>query len=147
MRANFLERQDMTDIYTRLGARPVVNASGNTTIWGGSTPTPAVQRAMDEANGYWVEMKELLEKSGELIAEALDVEAAYPTSGCFSALVLSSAALMTGNDPEKMARIPDTSGLRNEFVFQEAQSYGYDRAYSVPGGKLLKVGDENEVLH
>ena len=144
MRANFLERQDMTDIYTRFGARPVVNASGNTTIWGGSTPTPAVQRAMDEANGYWVEMKELLEKSGELIAEALDVEAAYPTSGCFSALVLSSAALMTGNDPDKMARIPDTSGLKNEFVFQEAQSYGYDRAYSVPGGKLLKVGDENK---
>ncbi|MCY4529516.1 MAG: hypothetical protein OXD46_10875 [Chloroflexi bacterium] len=133
----------MTDIYTRLGARPVINASGNTTIWGGSTPSPTVQRAMDEANGYWVEMEELLEKSGELIAEALGVEAAYPTSGCFSALVLSTAALMTGSDPEKMAQIPDTTGLKNEFVFQEAQSYGYDRAYSVPGGILMKVGDEN----
>ena len=133
----------MTDIYTRLGARPVINASGNTTIWGGSTPTPAVQRAMDEASGYWVEMEELLEKSGELIAEALGVEAAYPTSGCFSALVLSTAALMTGSDPEKMEKLPDTSGMKNEFVFQEAQSYGYDRAYGVPGGKLVKVGDEN----
>ncbi len=134
----------MTDIYTRLGARPVINASGNTTIWGGSTPSPAVRRAMDEANGYWVEMEELLEKSGEVIAEALGVEAAYPTSGCFAALVLSSAAVMTGRDPDKMDRIPDTTGMRNEFVFQEAQSYGYDRAYSVPGGKLVKVGSEAE---
>lgn len=133
----------MTDIYTRLGARPVINASGNTTIWGGSTPSPAVQRAMDEASGYWVEMEELLARSGEVIAEALGVEAAYPTSGCFSALVLSSAALMTGSDPDKMAQLPDTTGLKNEFVFQEAQSYGYDRAYSVPGGKLIKVGDED----
>ncbi len=133
----------MTDIYTRLGARPVINASGNTTIWGGSTPTPAVQRAMDEASGYWVEMEELLARSGELIAEALGVEAAYPTSGCFSALVLSTAATMTGSDPEKMAMLPDTAGMKNEFVFQEAQSYGYDRAYCVPGGKLIKVGNEN----
>ena len=133
----------MTDIYTRLGARPVINASGNTTIWGGSTPSPAVQRAMDEASGYWVEMEELLARSGEVIAEALGVEAAYPTSGCFSALVLSTAALMTGSDPDKMAQLPDTTGLKNEFVFQEAQSYGYDRAYSVPGGKLIKVGDED----
>ncbi len=133
----------MTDIYTRLGARPVINASGNTTIWGGSTPTPAVQRAMDEASGYWVEMEELLARSGEVIAEALGVEAAYPTSGCFSALVLSTAAIMTGSDPDKMAKLPDTEGMKNEFVFQEAQSYGYDRAYSVPGGKLIKAGDEN----
>lgn len=133
----------MTDIYTRLGARPVINASGNTTLWGGSTPSPAVRKAMHEANGYWVEMEELLARSGEAIAEVLGVEAAYPTSGCFSALVLSAAALMTGKDPDSMAQLPDTSGLRNEFVFQEAQSYGYDRAYSVPGGKLVKVGDEN----
>lgn len=133
----------MNDIYSRLGARPVINASGNTTIWGGSTPSPAVRRAMDEANGYWVEMEELLARSGEVIASALGVEAAYPTAGCFAALVLSTASLMTGSDAEKMARLPDTEGLKNEFVFQAGHAYGYDRAYSVPGGSLVKVGDED----
>lgn len=133
----------MNDIYTRLGARPVINASGNTTIWGGSTPSPAVRRAMDEANGYWVEMEELLARSGEVIADALGVEAAYPTAGCFAALVLSASSLMTGSDAEKVARLPNTEGMKNEFVFQAGHAYGYDRAYSVPGGRLVTVGDEN----
>lgn len=132
-----------TDIYTRLGARPVINASGNTTVWGGSTPSPAVRHAMEEASSYWVEMEELLERSGELIADLLGVEAAYPTAGCYSALVLSSAALMTGKDPDKMAQLPDTTGMKNELVFQAAESYAYDRSYTTPGAKLVKVGDES----
>ncbi len=131
------------DIYTRLGSRPVINAAGNTTVWGGSSPSPAVQRAMDEAGNYWVEMEELLEKSGELIADLLGVETAYPTAGCFSALVLSTAALVTGKDPDRMAQLPDTTGLKNELVLQAAQSYAYDRSYTTPGTKLVKVGDED----
>ena len=48
-------------IYARIGARPVINAGGNTTIWGGSTPSVSVMRAMEEAGGNFVEMEELLE--------------------------------------------------------------------------------------
>ena len=79
-----------TSVYSRLGVRPIINAQGNRTVLGGSATTPAVAAAMEEANHTYVEMRELLEKSGEFIAEMLGVEAAYVTSGCAAALCRSS---------------------------------------------------------
>jgi len=98
---------------------------------------------MEDADRSYVEMAELLEKSGDYIASLLGVEAAYVTSGCYAALVLCSAAVMTGNDPEKRAQLPDTTGLKDEILLQQKQRYGYDRAYTVPGSKLLYVGDND----
>ena len=100
------------NVYTRLGVMPVINAAGNTTNWGGSTPSRRVSRAMEEADVGFVEMRELLDKSGRFIADLLEVEAAYVTSGCFSALVLSTAACIVGDDADKRARLPDTSGMK-----------------------------------
>ncbi len=131
------------NIYKKLGARPVINATGNQTVRGGSTPSATVRDAMRQADESYVEMEELLEKSGQFIAEQLGVEDAYVTAGCYAALVLASAAVMTGNDPDKCAQLPDTTGLKDEIVFQTIQHYGYDRAFTVPGSKLISVGDEN----
>ena len=131
------------NVYKKLGARPVINATGNQTVRGGSTPSHAVRKAMEEASASYVEMEELLAKSGEHIASLLGVESVYVTAGCYTALVLSSAAVMTGNDPDKRAQLPDTTGLKNEIILQKKQRYGYDRAYTVPGSKLVIVGDED----
>ena len=133
----------LDNVYTKLGARPVINAASNTTTWGGSLPSAEVRRAMEEANVGFVEMRELLERSGDFIAETLGVEAAYVTSGCYAALVLSTAACMTGNDPDKMAQLPDTTGLKTEVVLQKQHRYGYDRSYTVAGGKLVEIGDDD----
>jgi D-glucosaminate-6-phosphate ammonia-lyase len=59
------------NVYARLGARPVINAAGNTTVWGGSTPSPVVMQAMQEAGQSFVAMEELLETSGARIADLL----------------------------------------------------------------------------
>ena len=56
------------NVYKKLGARPVINATGNQTVRGGSTPSPAVRDAMRQADESYVEMEELLEKSGQFIA-------------------------------------------------------------------------------
>ena len=53
------------DAYTRLGARPVINAAGSVTLWGGSNPSSEVRQDLDEGDLGFVEMQELLEKSGE----------------------------------------------------------------------------------
>ena len=131
------------NIYAQLGARPIINAAGNSTNMGGSTPAPVVKQAMEDAEKYFVDMAELLEKSGERIASLLDVEAAYVTSGCYAAMVLSTAACMTGSDLEKSAQLPDTTGIKDEIIIQTKQQYGFDRGYTLPGGKLITVGDAN----
>lgn len=130
------------NVYSRIGARPVINAAGNTTVWGGSTPSSTVQQAMDQANASFVEMEELLKKSGDYIANCLGVEGAYVASGCYAALALSTAACMTGSDPELSARLPDTEGMKNEVVLAKPQEYTYDRSYTVSGAKLVWAGDD-----
>ena len=129
-------------IYEKLGVRPVINAQGNGTVLGGSTPPQVVLDAMDEANLDFVEMRELLEKSGEYIAGVLGTESAFVTSGAAAALTLSTAACMAGTDPEKIGSLPDTIGMKDQILIQKKQRYGFDRCYTIPGGKLVEVGDD-----
>ncbi len=131
------------DIYAKLGARAVINAQGNRTVLGGSATVPEVTAAMAAVNDTYIEMSELLARAGEYIADLLGVEAAYVTSGCSAALAFSAAACMTGRDLDKIARLPDTTGMKNEIIIQKAQRYSYDRSYTVPGAKLVEAGDED----
>ncbi|MBV7333551.1 aminotransferase class V-fold PLP-dependent enzyme [Chloroflexi bacterium TSY] len=130
------------DIYSQLGIKPIINASGNQTLLGGSTLSPGVQAAMEAANAVYAPMEEVLEKSGAAIAKMMGAEGGYVTSGCYAALVLSVASVMAGDDPDKIMQLPDTSGMKNEFLLQKKTRYHYDRCISAAGGKLIEMGDE-----
>ena len=130
-------------IYSELGVKRVVNASFALTRLGGSSLSKEVLKAMEEANKSYVYMWDFIKRGGEIIADACGAEAGWITSGAFNALVLSAAACMAGKDPEKMRRLPDTSGMKNEIIIQRANRlYVYDRAMEVPGGRFVPVGDE-----
>lgn len=131
------------EVYKELGVKRVINTMGSMTLLGGSILPGKMQAAMEEANECFVDMEELLDKSGKAVGELLGAEAALVTSGCFAALVLGTAAIMTGKDKEKIARLPDTTGMKNEFLIQKGTRYHYDRCVSVPGGKLVEVGEEH----
>ena len=137
--------KENADIYQELGIRKVVNAVGTATVMGGAVLSPRVQTAMDQAGQAFASMEEVVTRAGEAIASDLGAEAAFVTSGCFAALAISCAAVMTGPDSDLIAQLPDTSGLRNEFLIQNRHRYHYDRCVSVPGGKLVEIGDENGV--
>jgi L-seryl-tRNA(Ser) seleniumtransferase len=132
-----------TSVYEQIGVKPVINARGFVTVLGGSTPSPRVKEAMENAERYYVEMKDLLEKGGEIIAREIGCEAAYITPGAAAALALGTAACVTGSDLDKMARLPDTTGMKNEVVMQACQRYSYQRATTIVGTRLVEVGDEN----
>jgi D-glucosaminate-6-phosphate ammonia-lyase len=131
-------------VYEALGVRPVINATGgHMTVLGGSILSPRVTQAMEEANRYYVDMEELLDRTGQIIAELLSTEAAYVTSGCCAALALGTAACIAGSDRDKMERLPDVCGMRHEVVIQKGLRSKYDRCVTVPGAKLVEVGDES----
>ncbi|MEM7128843.1 MAG: hypothetical protein AAF702_21090 [Chloroflexota bacterium] len=131
-----------SSIYEQLGIKPIINASGSQTVLGGSILTERVQAAMDAANASFAPMAEVFDKTGVVIAEQLGAEAAFVTSGCFAALVLGTAAIMTAHDQDKISQLPDTTGLRDEFLIQKKLRYHYDKCIAVPGGKLIEVGDD-----
>jgi L-seryl-tRNA(Ser) seleniumtransferase len=131
-------------IYSRYGVKRVVNAAFHLTRLGGSTLTPKVLEAMEEANKSYVYMWDLIEKGGKHIAKEINAPAAWITSGAFNALVLAAAACMVGDDPEAMRKLPHTEGMKNEFIIQRsARLLVYDRSLEVAGGKFVFVGDEN----
>jgi len=105
-------------IYKELGVKRVVNASFALTRLGGSALSKDVMKAMDEANESYVPMWDLITRGGEIIAEACEAEAGWITTGAFNALVLAAASAMAGKDPEKMRRLPDTTGMKNEIIIQ-----------------------------
>jgi D-glucosaminate-6-phosphate ammonia-lyase len=138
-----MQTSTRVDIFEEIGVKPVINARGHATVLGGSTPSGRVKEAMEAADRYYVEMRELLERSGQIIAGLLECEAAYVTPGAAAALALGTAACITGDDVEKMARLPDTRDLKNKVLIQGAHHYPYQRTVTIVGTKLVFVGDQS----
>jgi D-glucosaminate-6-phosphate ammonia-lyase len=130
-------------ICERLGVRPVINASGIYTDLGGSRLSPSTWAAMAETNDSFIDMVELLDRTGETIAGLLGVEAARITPGASAAIALGIGACLTGNDREKMERLPETSGMPNEVILQRGHRYKYDRCALLPGARIVEVGSES----
>ena len=131
-------------VYSNLGVKRVICARSSSTVLGGSILSPTVRDAMEEANRIYVEMPELIEKAGEAIADLIGAEAAHPTPGCFAAVSLGVSGVMTGGDPDLVSRLPDTSGLKNEFLIQKCARYSYDRSVTVSGARMIEVGDDDQ---
>jgi D-glucosaminate-6-phosphate ammonia-lyase len=132
-----------SELFAELGIEPIINAHGHPTTIGGNNPSTAVKAAMEDVSGQYVKMSELVEVTGERIAEMLGVPAAMVTPGCASALALGAAACITRNHPDRMEQIPDTTGMPNEFIIQRQLRVIYDKALTIPGGVLVEVGDDD----
>ena len=134
----------MASIWDDLGVRRVINAGGNRTLLGGNEPPPEVREIMAELDDYYVDMGDLIDAASEKVAELLGAEAALITSGASASLAVGAAGFMTGTDEDKIDRIPDTTGMRNEFLIQRQLRVKYDRCITSAGGKLIEIGDEDE---
>src|SRR5438309_5552629 len=127
-------------VYQKLGVRPIIHGAGTTTRYGGSLMRPETIEAMREAARAFVNIDELNDAAGIAIARMLGAEAAFVTGGAAAGLVLQAAACMTGDDTAKAARLPDTTGMKNEFIIQRAHRFMYDQAFRVAGGILVEIG-------
>ena len=140
------------DLYAGLGVRPVINATCHWTRFGGTIMPPPVLDAMRAAADISVDVNELQDAASTLIVRHTHAEAGYVVSGCAAALMIGAAAIMTGDDARKMARLPDTTGLKNEWIArrmdrrkasdgEEFAHYGYAQAVRGAGGRFVEVGD------
>ena len=130
-------------VYDRLGVRPVINARGMNTMASGSLMPQPVLDAIAEAATAFVDMEELNRKAGEHIARLVGVEAAHVTSGSAGGLLLSAAAVITGDDLKAILQLPDTTGLKNGIIIERCRRIRYDQALRTAGAKLVEVGDED----
>ena len=125
--------------YEGIGVRPLINCKGTYTIISGSVMLPQVRQAMFEASQRYVHIEELMEAVGARIAELMQCEWGLVTNGCAAALCQITAACVAGTDPEKMARLPDTTGMKNEVIVQSSHRHTYDHAVRMVGVRLIEV--------
>jgi L-seryl-tRNA(Ser) seleniumtransferase len=56
-----------------------------------------------------------------------------------------TAACVAGTDPGKVARLPDTAGMKNEVIVQKSHRVGYDRAITAVGTRFVEVETREEL--
>src|SRR6185436_11529015 len=118
------EESAMTrDVIRELGVRPCINAAGTYTALTASLMPPEVVAGMQVASRQYVRLNELHDAVGRRIAELLHCPAAMVSAGCASALSLATAACVAGDDPERIRRLPDTVGMKNEVVLQKTHRF------------------------
>jgi uncharacterized pyridoxal phosphate-dependent enzyme len=139
------ETPPVRDIIAELGVRSFINAAGTFTALTGSLMRPEVVAAMQVASRKYVRIDDLHEAVGKRIAELVGCPAALVTSGCASALSLSTAACVAGKDPERIRRLPDTTGMKNEVLVQKTHRVGYDHAIRNAGVKMIEVETRSEL--
>jgi len=132
-------------VYKRLGVRPLINAAGTYTALSACTMPREVVQAMEEASRSHVAIDELHEAVGKRIAALTGAEAALVTAGAANALSLATAACVAGKDPEKIRRIPDTAGMKNEVIVQKTHRVGYDHAIRAAGTRLVEVESREQL--
>ena len=106
-------KKHVPGVFHKLGVMPIIHGAGTTTRYGGSRMRPETIEAMQEASQVLVNIDELNEAAGEAIARMLGAEAALVTGGAAAGLVLQAAACIAGDDPAKIDRLPDTTGMQN----------------------------------
>ena len=132
-------------VYTRLGVKPLINGMGTVTVLGGSLMPREVVRAMEEASRHFVLVPELQAKAGARIADLLGVPAAMVTAGAASAIAVATAVAMTRGDLEKIAQLPDTTGLPFEVVQQKSHHCGYEPQILLNGARIVTVETREEL--
>ena len=100
---------------------------------------PEVVQSIEEANKHYVRMDELMEGVGRRLAELTGAEWGIVTSGAAAAMFAGTCACVAGADPEKMALLPDTTGMKNEVLIPQGHRHIYDRAIWMVGVRMIEV--------
>ena len=127
------------DFFKELGLRTFINAAGTYTSMTGSLMPKEVTDAISYGTTEYVNLDELQDKVGERIAELLECEYATVSSGCFGAMSIGMAGILTGMDPKKVKQLPNTEGMKNEVIIQESHTIGYAQALTNVGAKVVKI--------
>jgi L-seryl-tRNA(Ser) seleniumtransferase len=132
-------------LYARLGVKTFINAYGTLTTLSGTLMWPEVSKAMEEASKQFVQIHDLQAQVGRRLAELTGAEAAFVTAGASAALCLATCAVTAGDDPTKIDRLPDLTGMKSEIIIQKAHRNSYDHAFRMVGVTLVEVETADDI--
>ena len=135
------------DLFKELGVRTFINAAGTYTFMTGSLMRKEVVDAIRSAAQDFCLLDELQDKVGAKIATMVHAESAVVTSGCFSAITLGLAGVLTGMDQTRVEQLPHLAGtgMKSEVIIQKGHSIGYSHALINTGCTMVVVETISDV--
>lgn len=133
------------DFLKELNVRPIINGAGVYTFSTASLMRPEVVEAIRSISTQFVRLEELHDAVGQRIAKMLGTPAAMVPSGAAAGLTLGTAAVLTGEDPDRIRRIPDLTGMKTEVVVQKSHRFPYDHMVRNCGVRLVEVETREEL--
>ncbi len=119
----------------------MINANSWVTRLGGSEMPEEALQAMAHAAHSFIDLDELNQRAGDIIAGYTGAEAGLVTAGASAGMLLQAAAVMAGSDHDRIKQLPDTTGMKNEIVIHRAQRVGEDRNYLTTGARFIEIGN------
>jgi len=143
----FIAKLPARNLAKELGIRTFVNAAGTYTFMTGSLMQDEVVEVIQGAAKEFMILDEVQTKVGEKIAAITHAEAAVVTAGCFSALTLGLAGVLTGMDQKKVEALPhlEGTGMKSEVIIQKGHSIGYSHALTNTGCKMVEIETVEEL--
>ncbi|MGV3002301.1 DgaE family pyridoxal phosphate-dependent ammonia lyase [Vibrio sp. E150_018] len=139
----------MSSIHEKYNLKQVINCSGRMTILGVSTPTESVSEAVNAGLNQYFEMKDLVIKSGEFIADQLETEAAVVVSCASAGIAQSVAAMIVKDDQYRLENLhAHQHDVPNEIVIPKGHNVNFGAPVStmimLGGGQVKEAGYANE---
>jgi L-seryl-tRNA(Ser) seleniumtransferase len=102
--------------------------------------------AINSSANEFAMLDDVQDKAGAKIAEMCHAEAAMVSAGCWSAMVLGMAGVLTGTDPKKIAQLPflQNTGMKSDVIVQKAHMNGYEHSLTNAGVTLKQVETNQE---
>jgi L-seryl-tRNA(Ser) seleniumtransferase len=129
------------DVIKELGLRTFINAAGTYTAMTASLMPDEVMDTINMASKEFMMLEDVQDKVGERIAKMVHSEAAMVTAGCWSAMVLGMAGVLTGKDEKRIAQLPhlEYTGMKSQVVVQKAHNTGYVHAITNTGVLVVEI--------
>jgi D-glucosaminate-6-phosphate ammonia-lyase len=86
-----------------------------------------------------------MEGVSKRLADLTGAEWGIITAGCCAALTHCTAAAIAGNNPERMQRLPDLTGLKSEVIIPAYSRNVYDHAIRMLGVKIIEVHEPSQL--
>ncbi|MCF0052765.1 aminotransferase class V-fold PLP-dependent enzyme [Dyadobacter sp. LJ53] len=145
--ATFAAKLPVRNLAKELGIRTFINAAGTYTAMTGSLMQDEVVQTIQGAAQNFMMLDEVQTKVGEKIAALTHAESAVVTAGCFSALTLGLAGVLTGMDAKKVEALPhlEGTGMKSEVIIQKGHNIGYSHALTNTGCTIVQVETVEEL--
>lgn len=138
----------VSTLNVKYGLKRVINASGRMSVLGVSSQTDTVMDAMKKGGQNYVEFADLVEKSGEYIANKIKAESAVVVNSASSGIVLSIAGMVTKGNRHKSEKLHQELIDKNEIIMLKGHNVQYgapiETMVALGAGNLMEVGYANE---